>query len=59
MDKLKNTMTKAAAFKVRIQWRLIFGNLIRCSRLRLWVGYFIYSEFTSAFFWKMFLMNVH
>ena len=35
---------------LRIQWRLIFANIIRCSRLRLWVGYFIYFQFTLAFF---------
>ena len=36
--------------RLRIQWRIVFGNVIRCSRLRLWVGYFIYLKFTSALF---------
>ena len=35
---------------LRIQWRLIFANVIRCSRLQLWVGYFIYFKFTYVFF---------
>ena len=30
-------------------WQLfIFTNVIRCSRLPLWVGYFIYFKFTSV-----------
>ena len=29
-----------------------------CSRLRLWVGYFIHFKFTLVFFYLMFLMNV-
>ena len=33
---------------LRIQWRLIFAIVIRCSRLRLWVGYFIYFKFTPV-----------
>ena len=32
---------------LRIHQKLTFGNLIRCSSLRLWVGYFIYFKFTS------------
>ena len=31
---------------LRIHWRLIFGNVICCSTLWLWVGYFIYFKFT-------------
>ena len=27
--------------KLRIHWRLIFGNVICCSALRIWVGYSI------------------
>ena len=34
---------------LRIQWRLIFANFIRCSRLRLWVGYFMYFKLTPMF----------
>ena len=33
---------------LRIQWRLI--NVIICSRLRLWVGYFTYFKFRPVFF---------
>ena len=43
---------------VRIQWRFIFPIVILCSRLRLWVGYFIYFKFTPAFFWWMFFNSV-
>ena len=43
---------------VRINWRLIFGNVIRSSRLRLWVGYFICFKFTPMFFYSMFLIDV-
>ena len=35
---------------LRIQWRLIFAIVIRCSRPRRWVGYFIYFKFTPVFF---------
>ena len=35
---------------LRMQWRLIFAIIIGCYKLRLWVGYFIYSEFTHVFF---------
>ena len=34
---------------LRIQWKLIFPIVIRCSRLRHWIGYFIYFKFTSVF----------
>ena len=34
------------------------ANGILCSRLRLWVGYLIYFEFTPVFFYLMFLMDV-
>ena len=44
--------------ELMIQWRLIFADVIHCSRLRLWVGYFIYFEFTPVFFCLMFLMDV-
>ena len=33
---------------LRIQKRLILANIIRCSRLRLRVGYFIYFKFTCV-----------
>ena len=33
-------------------------SYVRCSRLRLWVGYFICFKFTPVFFYLMFLMNV-
>ena len=35
-----------------------FGNVIRCSTLWLWVGYFIYFQFTLVFFWWMFLISI-
>ena len=40
---------------IRIQWRLSLAIVIRCSKLRLWAGYFIYIKFTSVFFQWMFL----
>ena len=43
---------------LRIQWKLIFANVIRCSRLRLWVHYFIFFKFTHMFFYLMLLMDV-
>ena len=33
---------------LRIHLRIIFTNVIRCSGLRLWVGYFIYFKFTRV-----------
>ena len=33
---------------LRIQYRLIFTNVIHCSRLRLSVGYFIYFKFARV-----------
>ena len=39
---------------LRIQWRLIFANVIRCSRPRLWEDYFIYFKSTPVFFYLMF-----
>ena len=45
---------------LRIYWRLIFGNIIRCFTLWLWVGYFIYFKitpvcsFNACFLWMFF-----
>ena len=44
-------------FTLRIQWMDIFANVIRCSRLRLWIGYFIYFKLTHLFVYLMFLMD--
>ena len=35
-------MKNAFYFTLRIQWRLIFGNVIRRSVLQLWVDYFLF-----------------
>ena len=35
---------------LRMQWKPIFGNVICCSALRLWVGYFMYFELITMFF---------
>ena len=43
---------------LRIQWRLIFVNAISCSWLQLWVGYFIYFNFTPVLFQWMFLIGL-
>ena len=45
-------------FSLRIQWKLDFANVIHCSRVRLWVGYFIYLKFKLVFFHLMYLMDV-
>ena len=39
---------------LRIYWRLVFGKVPRFSRLWLWVGNYIYFEFTPASFQWMF-----
>ena len=33
---------------IRMQWRLISTNVIRCFRPQLWVGYFIHFKFTRV-----------
>ena len=43
---------------LRMQWRVIFANIIDCFRSQLWVGCFIYFKFTPVFFCLMFLMDV-
>ena len=45
-------------FSLRIHWLLIFANIIRCSRLWLWVGCLIYFKITPMFCYLMFLMDV-
>ena len=35
---------------LRINWRFVFGNVMRCFTLSLWWGYFIYLKFTPVFF---------
>ena len=35
---------------LRIQWRLMFGNVSHCSTLWLWVDYFIYFKFAPVLF---------
>ena len=44
-------------FTLRIKCMDIFANVIRCSRLRLWVGYFIYFKLTHLLVYLMFLMD--
>ena len=45
-----NFPTICLTFKtLRIKWRLIFAIAMLFSRLRLWVGYFIYFKFTPVF----------
>ena len=41
----------------RIHWRLIFGSAEHCSRLRLWIVYFIYFKFTPVFLYLMFSID--
>ena len=42
------------ASQVEDTLKTIFTNIIRCFRLWVWVGYFIYFEFTVAIFCLMF-----
>ena len=42
---------------LNIQLGNIFANVIRCFRLGIRVGYFIYFDFTPAFFYLMMLFN--
>ena len=49
-------------FTLRIKWMDIFANVIHCSRLRLWVGYFIYFKLTHLlvylmFWWMLFIFS--
>ena len=49
--RLKHRCFRVAFTKIlKIHLRLTFGNLIRCSTLRLRVGCFIYFKFTPVFF---------
>ena len=41
---------------LRIHERLTFANVIRCFRLRHWVGYVVYFKFAPVLFYLMFLM---
>ena len=41
---------------LKIQWSLIFANVLCCSRPRIWVGF--YFKFTPAFFQWMFFPSV-
>ena len=43
---------------IRIKWRLIFANVVRCFRLWLWVDYFICFKFTFVFFYWMFVSSI-
>ena len=38
--------------------RVIFADAMHCSRLQLWVGYFICIKFTAVFFCLMFLTDI-
>ena len=47
-EKGKRFLGRVRAFRLRIHWRFILGNVIRCSGLWLWLGYFIYFKFTCV-----------
>ena len=36
----------------------VFANFISCSRLKLWVGYFMYFKVAPVIFYLMFLSSV-
>ena len=44
LNKINNSLAALIVF-LRMHWRLIFGNVRRCSTLRLRVGHFIYSKY--------------
>ena len=50
--------TMNCVFPLRIQKRLIFADVICCSRLRLCVGYFTYLKSTRVFSYLMSLVQL-
>ena len=56
--RVKIVLRLSYAWELRIQWRLIFASVIRWSRVRLWVVYFIYFKFTPVFFYWMFFNSI-
>ena len=42
---------------LKIHWRLIFAFPIPCSRLRHWVGYFIYFKLTDVFLFNRYSLR--
>ena len=53
LNKINNSLAALIVF-LRMHWRLIFGNVTRCSTLRLRVSHFIYSKFTAVLFYLCF-----
>ena len=47
---LQKQLTTRVLFKLMMQWMLIFAIVIRCYRVRLGVGHFIYFKITPVFF---------
>ena len=47
---LMSTVSPNTSLILRMQWRLIFADVISSSRLWLWVGSLICFKFTSVFF---------
>ena len=43
---------------LKIYWTLIFGNVILCSTLRLWVEYFVYFKSIPVFFNGCYLVQL-
>ena len=55
LDFRKKTFTSFShvdKLKLWIHWRMILGNIIRCSTLQIWVGYLIYFKLTPAAFFQ-------
>ena len=53
---MKNMFQSSIQFKDTI--KALKADVLRCCRLRLWVGYFIYFKFTRVSFYLMVLMDV-
>ena len=48
--KIKKDKKSKKRFSLSKHGRFVFGNVIRCSTLRLRVGYFIYSKLRQCYF---------
>ena len=54
----KNLFLLYLIIVLRIEWMRTFFNVTCCSRLPLWVGYFMYFKLMCVLFYLMFLMDV-
>ena len=57
LKQIKTTFLRGESL-LFLLFRPIFANVICCSRLWLWLDYFIYFKFTRVLFYLMLLMDV-